>query len=91
MNHRIEELLGPFDAWVYCPHGPSEHCACRKPLPKMIFDAAALMRVDASRCVVIGDKPSDEQAARSAGATAILIGDAREAAIAVDRLLLEAG
>ena len=30
---RIEEI-------VFCPHAPDEHCACRKPLPKMGLDFA---------------------------------------------------
>jgi HAD superfamily hydrolase (TIGR01662 family) len=87
VNRRIEELLGPFQAWVYCPHGPDEDCECRKPKPKMILDAARMMGVDPSCCVVIGDKPSDVEAARNAGADAIFIDDAHSVIDAIESFL----
>lgn len=73
VNARIEELLGPFAFSTYCPHGPDDGCACRKPKPQMILDAARAMNVDPECCVVIGDKASDVDAARNAGAQAILV------------------
>ncbi len=87
VNRRIEQLLGPFDAWFYCPHGPDDGCDCRKPQPKMILDAARAMRVDPACCVVIGDKASDVEAARNAGAQAIFIDDARSVVGAIDSVL----
>ena len=75
VNRRIEELLGPFQAWIYCPHGPHDDCECRKPKPKMILDAARIMGVEASCCVVVGDKASDVEAARNAGASGVFIDD----------------
>lgn len=86
VNRRIEELLGPFQAWVYCPHGPHDDCECRKPKPKLILDAAREMGVDPSCCVVIGDKPSDVEAARNAGARAILVDAAHSAVDAINSL-----
>lgn len=73
VNARIEERLGPFHAWFYCPHGPDDDCDCRKPKPKMILDAARAMNVDPACCLVIGDKRSDEQAAHNAGARSVLV------------------
>ncbi|MEM1056768.1 MAG: HAD-IIIA family hydrolase [Bacteroidota bacterium] len=58
----------------YCPHAPWEGCACRKPSPAMIQDAAAAMGADPARSVMIGDKPSDAEAGRRAGATGIVLG-----------------
>jgi histidinol-phosphate phosphatase family protein len=46
VNARVEELLGPFDTWQYCPHGPDQGCACRKPAPGMILDAARALAAD---------------------------------------------
>lgn len=75
VNARIEELLGPFDGWFICPHGPEDDCECRKPKPKLILDAARAWGIDPSAIVVIGDKESDVQAAKNAGAAALLLGD----------------
>ena len=68
VNRRIDELLGPFDAWLYCPHGPGDDCECRKPLPGMVIEAARLLGVTPAQCAVVGDKQSDVDAARAAGA-----------------------
>ena len=88
VNRRIEELLGPFDAWLYCPHGPHDGCECRKPKPKLILDAAKAMGVDPGCCVVIGDKASDVEAARNAGAQSIFVDAAHTAVDAVNAVLL---
>lgn len=87
VNRRIEEMLGPFDAWLYCPHGPDDGCECRKPKPKMIVDAARMMGVDPSCCVVIGDKPSDVEAAGNAGARSVFVDDPYGAIDAIEMLL----
>lgn len=87
VNRRIEELLGPFQAWVYCPHGPQDACECRKPKPKMILDAAHAMGVDPACCIVVGDKQSDVEAARNAGATALYVDSARGVAEAIESIL----
>jgi D-glycero-D-manno-heptose 1,7-bisphosphate phosphatase len=87
VNRRIDDLLGPFDAWLYCPHGPQDDCECRKPKPKMIVDAAARMGVDPACCVVIGDKPSDVEAAENAGAGSIFVDDPYGAIDAIEMLL----
>ena len=87
VNRRIDELLGPFQAWVYCPHGPQDGCACRKPKPQMILDAARAMGVDPRCCVVIGDKTSDVEAARNAGASALYVDGARGVVEAIESIL----
>jgi D-glycero-D-manno-heptose 1,7-bisphosphate phosphatase len=87
VNRRIEELLGPFDAWLYCPHGPEDDCECRKPKATMLLDAARSMNVDPRCCVVIGDKQSDVEAAANAGASAIFVDGPRSIIEAIDRVL----
>ncbi len=67
VNARVEELLGPFDGWFICPHAPDDDCECRKPKPKLIFDAARAWGITPSQIVVIGDKKSDIEAAQNAG------------------------
>ncbi|CAL9395039.1 D-glycero-alpha-D-manno-heptose-1,7-bisphosphate 7-phosphatase [Streptomyces sp. enrichment culture] len=73
VNARVEELLGPFDVWAVCPHGPDDGCPCRKPRPGMVLDAAARLGADPAHCVVVGDIGSDVEAARRAGAHAVLV------------------
>jgi HAD superfamily hydrolase (TIGR01662 family) len=73
VNRRIEELVGPVDAWAVCPHAPEEGCGCRKPRPGLIHAAAAHLGTRAGRCAVIGDIGSDVEAARAAGARAVLV------------------
>ena len=73
VNRRIEELIGPMDAWEVCPHGPEDGCGCRKPQPGLILRAAQRLGVDAGECAVIGDIGADVEAARAAGAIAVLV------------------
>jgi HAD superfamily hydrolase (TIGR01662 family) len=73
VNRRVETLLGPMAVWAVCPHAPGEGCACRKPSPGLVLDAARTLRVDPRRCAVVGDIGSDIAAAEAAGARAILV------------------
>ena len=73
VNRRVEELLGPLGPWAVCVHHPAAGCDCRKPAPGLVRQAAAKLGVDPACCVVIGDIGSDVEAARAAGARAILV------------------
>ncbi|MDN3309387.1 HAD-IIIA family hydrolase [Microbacterium oryzae] len=77
VNARVDQLLGPFDVWRYCPHGPEDGCACRKPLPGMVLSAAAALGLAPSQVAVIGDIGADMGAAAAAGARAVLVPTAR--------------
>lgn len=87
VNRRIDELLGPFDGFFVCPHAPEDACECRKPKPKLIFDATRALGVDPARCYVVGDRDSDVEAARNAGAIPIKIAGPRELEKAVREIL----
>ena len=73
VNERIEKMLGPFDAWLVCPHVDADGCRCRKPQPGLVHQAAQHLGVPPDRCVVIGDIGSDMAAALAAGASGILV------------------
>lgn len=73
VNSRIEDLLGPFDMWQVCPHGPADGCVCRKPRPGMVLAAAAAWGVPPGRITVIGDIGADVEAAAAAGAASVLV------------------
>lgn len=55
----------------HCPHHPDADCACRKPRPGMILRAAREHDIDLGRSIMVGDKPSDADAARAAGVATI--------------------
>lgn len=78
LTQHLRDLLAEdgveLDAVYHCPHLPDatvpayrRQCDCRKPSPGMLLRGIAEFGVDASRSVLIGDKPSDIQAGRAAG------------------------
>jgi histidinol-phosphate phosphatase family protein len=73
VNRRIEALLGPLGPWLVCEHTPDDRCLCRKPEPGLVRRATAALGVAPADCVVIGDTGDDVEAARRAGARAILV------------------
>lgn len=56
-----------FAGSYYCPHTPGAGCACRKPAPGMLLQAADELGLDLVGSIMIGDKPSDIAAGRAAG------------------------
>lgn len=64
-----------YDALYYCPHPPDlvPPCACRKPCPGLLLQAAADLNLDLSRSYMIGDKQSDLDAGYAAGCHTILV------------------
>jgi histidinol-phosphate phosphatase family protein len=87
VNARIEEMLGHFDGWFVCPHAPEDRCACRKPKPKLLLDAADAFGVEPSACVFVGDTDADAEAARNAGMRMLRVGPALTLAQACSRVL----
>lgn len=58
------------DAIYYCPHHPDDNCECRKPKPKLVFQAARELDIDLGQAYVIGDSEMDIELARRAGCKA---------------------
>ena len=73
VNRRIEDLLGPLGPWTWCPHSPEDGCACRKPAPGLVYEAARRLGVDPRDVAVVGDIGADVEAARAAGARAVMV------------------
>ncbi len=63
----------PLDTVKVCYHDDADRCACRKPLPGMLLEAAAELAVDLSRSYMVGDRWKDIEAGERAGTTPILI------------------
>jgi histidinol-phosphate phosphatase family protein len=87
VNRRVDELLGPFGGFFICPHSAEDGCECRKPKPKLIADAARALGVDVACCVVVGDRESDVEAARKAGAIPLRVEGPQGLALAVETIL----
>jgi histidinol-phosphate phosphatase family protein len=73
VNARMQRLLGSDLPVEWCPHGPGDGCACRKPRPGLVLRAAARIGVAPEQCAVIGDIGADVEAARAAGARGVLV------------------
>lgn len=82
IHNKMETLLGQerafVDAIYFCPHHPDKgypeerveykiDCACRKPKPGMLLQAAQDYNIDISRSYIIGDRETDIQAGQAAG------------------------
>lgn len=63
INRRIERELAAngvrLDGIYFCPHGPKEACACRKPATGLIREAARHHSIRLAGSYVVGDKLSD--------------------------------
>jgi D-glycero-D-manno-heptose 1,7-bisphosphate phosphatase len=68
---RLAEDGVVLDAAYYCPHGPDDGCACRKPAPGLLLRAASELGIDLERSFMAGDKDSDVEAGRRAGCAAL--------------------
>lgn len=81
--HIVERLaLGgaSIERFYYCPHHPegtveglNRRCACRKPKPGLLQQAAADLDLDLSRSFAVGDRWQDVGAGQAAGARGILV------------------
>jgi D-glycero-D-manno-heptose 1,7-bisphosphate phosphatase len=78
VHERVLALLAAedvrFDAWRLCPHHPdgvveelAGPCACRKPAPGMLLDAATALALDLDASWMLGDTDADVMAGQGAG------------------------
>jgi D-glycero-D-manno-heptose 1,7-bisphosphate phosphatase len=80
MHADLAHFGAAIDACYFCPHHP-EHgtgeyrteCACRKPLPGMLQQAAQDLDIDLGASFMIGDKLADVEAGLAAGCTSLLV------------------
>jgi D-glycero-D-manno-heptose 1,7-bisphosphate phosphatase len=71
--HRVLAATLPIDHFYACFHDTSDGCACRKPLPGMLLDAARDFGIDLLRSYMIGDRWRDCDAGRAAGCKTVFI------------------
>ena len=63
----------PIDEIKTCYHADTDGCACRKPQPGLLLEAAQRWKIALSRSVMIGDRWRDIEAGKAAGGRTILI------------------
>ena len=68
-----ERCGGRIEGFHVCPHAPDEGCACRKPNPGLLLEAARVHGYDLARSYFVGDAPRDVDAARAAGAQPVFL------------------
>ncbi|MEE8342406.1 MAG: D-glycero-beta-D-manno-heptose 1,7-bisphosphate 7-phosphatase [Gammaproteobacteria bacterium] len=73
MYRALAEVGGHIEAIFFCPHGPDDHCTCRKPAPGLLQDIAKRLRTDLNGVPAVGDSIRDIEAARAAGAQPLLV------------------
>lgn len=74
MKQALADAGAEVEAVYHCPHHPKGSvagldidCDCRKPAPGMILRAARELNLSLTDSLLVGDKPSDIEAARAAG------------------------
>ena len=67
------DLSEKLDAFYFCPHLPTDGCACRKPNLRMIETACADFNIDLENSWMIGDKAGDVETGFNAGIKTALV------------------
>ncbi|MGD0692557.1 MAG: HAD family hydrolase [Acidimicrobiales bacterium] len=77
MNAVVQRELG-VDAILVCPHDDADDCACRKPKPGLLHEAAERFHIDLQRSFMVGDRWRDVAAGRAAGCRTVQVGSLNE-------------
>jgi D-glycero-D-manno-heptose 1,7-bisphosphate phosphatase len=71
--HAVLARALPIDEFLVCYHDDPDGCACRKPKPGLLLQAAASYAIQLSRSFMIGDRWRDIDAGAAAGCTTVWI------------------
>ncbi len=69
----VQAAGGDIRGIYYCPHGPDDHCRCRKPLPGLIDTLEAELGLQAKGWPIVGDSLRDLQAGLAKGCQPLLV------------------
>ena len=72
--HRALRRLLPLDDVRVCYHDDPAHCACRKPAPGLLKQAAQDWEIALSASFMVGDRWRDIEAGRRAGCQTVFLG-----------------
>jgi D-glycero-D-manno-heptose 1,7-bisphosphate phosphatase len=73
MSDQVYARGGRIDEVYVCPHHPDDGCACRKPRPGLLREAARCLDLDLEHSYFVGDSETDVLAALAAGCRPILV------------------
>jgi len=73
MLEAVRAAGGQIEAIFFCPHGPDDGCACRKPLPGMFEEIGDRMKTNLQGVFAVGDSERDAIAARAVGARPVMV------------------
>lgn len=62
---QLHTVRHKIDGYYFCPHTTEDNCACRKPKPGMIYQAAVEHEIDLSKSWMVGDSVTDFMAAEN--------------------------
>jgi D-glycero-D-manno-heptose 1,7-bisphosphate phosphatase len=86
MNRALGEIGGRIDAVFFCPHGPDDGCACRKPLPGLLTTIGERYGVSLRETYAVGDSLRDLEAGVAAGCAPHLVRTGKGALLDDDAL-----
>jgi D-glycero-D-manno-heptose 1,7-bisphosphate phosphatase len=72
LNSELKARL-PLADILTCLHDDADRCACRKPLPGLLLEAAQRFGLDVARSFMVGDRWSDVVAGQAAGCESSLL------------------
>ena len=73
MHDMVQRQGGRIEAVFFCPHRSQDNCACRKPKPGLLLEAADRFGADFSGQAFVGDSLRDLQAASAAHMQPVLV------------------
>lgn len=77
MHNKLHQLVAHANGEIHgifvCPHGPNDHCECRKPAAELFIRIANTYDVSFNACFAIGDSLRDLEAAETVGAKPVLV------------------
>lgn len=74
-HDKLVELLDGvrITEFLYCHHRAEDRCACRKPEPALVLEAARRHQIDLARSWFVGDADTDIECGRRAGTRTALV------------------
>ena len=72
MHAEIRKLM-PIDDIMVCLHNDADNCACRKPKPGLLLEAAKKHGIDLRSSYFVGDRWKDVHAGKAAGCRTIFV------------------